>query len=156
MRTAAEVSAEKLRGGFYTPDRLVDACFARAAGLVAGGALRMLEPSAGDGAFLRGVCRSPLCAAVAAVTAIEPLPPEAEKARRALGGGRTAEVLHASAVAWAADTEERFDLAVALRLGDRLGVRVAGVANLWIPVLLGALSRLRPGGRSRSSCRPSA
>ena len=164
MRTAAEVSAEKLRGGFYTPDRLVDACFARAAGLVAGGALRMLEPSAGDGAFLRGVCRSPLCAAVAAVTAIEPLPPEAEKARRALGGGRTAEVLHASAVAWAADTEERFDLAVgnppfvryqfvsaadraaALRLGDRLGVRVAGVANLWIPVLLGALSRLRPGG----------
>jgi adenine-specific DNA-methyltransferase len=164
MRTAGQVSAEKLRGGFYTPDPLVDACYARIAELAGGGGLRLLEPSAGDGAFLRGLRRSPVRAAVAAVTAIEPLEIEAEKARRALAGGPAGEVLRASAVAWAAATDERFDLAVgnppfvryqfvpaadrsaALALGDRLGLRVAGVANLWIPVLLGALSRLRPGG----------
>jgi hypothetical protein len=165
MRTAREVSAAKLRGGFYTPDRLVDVCWARIADLAGGSALRVLEPSAGDGAFVRGLARSPLRAAVAAVTAIEPMEIEAEKTRRALADGALAgEVRRASAVAWAAATEERFDVAAgnppfvryqfvsaadrdaALRLGQRLGLRVAGVANLWIPVLLGALSRLRAGG----------
>jgi adenine-specific DNA-methyltransferase len=165
MRTAGQVSAEKLRGGFYTPDRLVDVCFARVAELAPGSGLRMLEPSAGDGAFVRGLARSPLRAAVGSVLAIEPMEIEAEKARRALADGAAAgEVRRRSAVAWAAATGERFDVAVgnppfvryqfvagadrdaALRLGARLGLRVAGVANLWIPVLLGALSRLRPGG----------
>jgi hypothetical protein len=165
MRTAGEVSAAKLRGGFYTPDRLVDVCCARIAERARGSGLRVLEPSAGDGAFVRGLGRSPLRAAVAAVTAIEPMEIEAEKARRALADAALAgEVRRASAVAWAAESDETFDAAVgnppfvryqfvapadrdaAVRLGDRLGMRVAGVANLWIPVLLGALSRLRPGG----------
>jgi adenine-specific DNA-methyltransferase len=165
MRTAGEVSAEKLRGGFYTPDRLVDACWARIAERVGGSGLRVLEPSAGDGAFVRGLARSPLRAAVANVTAIEPMAIEAVKARRALADGALAgEVRRASAVAWAVASDETFDVAAgnppfvryqfvsaadrraADRLGERLGVRVAGVANLWIPVLLGALSRLRAGG----------
>jgi adenine-specific DNA-methyltransferase len=165
MRTAGEVSAEKLRGGFYTPPALVDVCLARVAELVDRAGLRVLEPSAGDGAFVRGLHRSPLRAAVASVTAIEPAEIEAEKTRRALAGGSVAgEVVVGSAIAWAATTHAGCDVAVGnppfvryqfvsaadrdatLRLGDRLGVRVAGVANLWIPVLLGALSRLRAGG----------
>src|SRR5215210_5189459 len=113
MRTAGEVSAEKRRGGFYTPDALVDVCFARIAELAGGSGLRLLEPSAGDGAFVRGLRRSPLRPAVAAVTAIEPMQIEAEKARRALGdGGLAGAVLCASAVAWAAGTDDRCDVAV--------------------------------------------
>ncbi|HEX2104234.1 MAG TPA: hypothetical protein VHF51_11320 [Solirubrobacteraceae bacterium] len=165
MRTTGEVSAAKLRGGFYTPDPLVDTCWARVADLVGGSGLRMLEPSAGDGAFVRGLRRSPLRSAVAAIMAIEPLEIEAERMRRALADGPAAgDVLTTSAVAWAATTGDAFDVAVgnppfvryqfvtaadrdaALALGERLGLRVAGVANLWIPVLLGALSRLRAGG----------
>jgi hypothetical protein len=38
------------------------------------------------------------------------------------------------------------DRAAILRLGARLRVEFAGVSNLWIPVLLSALSRLRRGG----------
>jgi adenine-specific DNA-methyltransferase len=165
VKTARQVSAEKLRGGFYTPDRLVDVCYARIADHIDGPGLRLLEPSAGDGAFVRGLGRSPVRSAVGAVTAIEPMEIEAEKARQALAdGSAVGEVLPTSAIAWAAGTEAQYDVAVgnppfvryqflspadrdaALRLGDRLGVRVAGVANLWIPVLLGALSRLRSGG----------
>jgi adenine-specific DNA-methyltransferase len=166
MRTAGQVSAEKLRGGFYTPDPLVDLCLARVAALVGGGGgLRLLEPSAGDGAFLRGLRRSSLRGAVGSVLAIEPLEIEAEKARRALADGPApGEVLTGSVIAWAAATEAECDVAVgnppfvryqfisaadramADRLGARLGLRVAGVSNLWIPVLLGALSRLRLGG----------
>jgi adenine-specific DNA methylase len=166
MRTAGEVSAQKLRGGFYTPDTLVDVCLERARELTGRrGDLRLLEPSVGDGAFLRGLGSSPLRAAIREVTALEPLEIEAARARRALAaGGLAGDVRCASAIGWAAATDERFDVAVgnppfvryqfvpaadreaALALGARLGVRVAGVANLWIPVLLGALSRLRPGG----------
>jgi adenine-specific DNA-methyltransferase len=159
------VTAEKLRGGFYTPAPLVDLCLARVAELASGDALRVLEPSAGDGAFLRGLARSPLRAALTGVVAIEPMEIEAEKARRALAaGGLPGTVLAESAVVWAAGTGEEFDAVVgnppfvryqfvARRdreatdaLGGRLGVRLAGVGNLWIGVLLGALSRLRDGG----------
>ena len=143
----------------------MDVCLARLAALHAGGPLRVLEPSAGDGAFLRGLARSPLREAIACVTAIEPLALAAAQARRALRtGGLAGEVLARSAIPWAAGTEERFEAAVgnppfvryqfvsaadraaAAALAARLGLRIHGVANLWIPVLLGALSRLRAGG----------
>ena len=168
MRSRAEVSAEKLRGGFYTPAPLVDRCLERVIGLLAGGppragGLRVLEPSAGDGAFLRGIARGPLRGVTARVLAIEPHAVEARKAARALEG-LSGEVRAASAVVWAAAADEAFDAAVgnppfvryqfvpaadraaALGLARRLGVALSGVSNLWIPVLLGALSRLAPGG----------
>jgi adenine-specific DNA-methyltransferase len=166
VRSAQQTSAAKLRGGFYTPDALVELCLRRAAELAPPGSLRVLEPSAGDGAFVRGIARSAeLRGRVAHLQAIEPLEIEAEKARRALrGAGLAGAVSPGSAIAWAAGTEETYDAAVgnppfvryqfastadrgaAGRLGDRMGLRFAAVGNLWIGVLLGALSRLRPGG----------
>jgi adenine-specific DNA-methyltransferase len=159
------VTAEKLRGGFYTPTPLVDLCLARLAELACGSSLRLLEPSAGDGAFLHGLARSRLRGAVTGVTALEPMEIEAEKARRALAaGGLPGTVLAESALIWAAGTGEEFDAVVgnppfvryqfvarrdreaAEALAGRLGIRLAGVSNLWIPVILGALSRLRAGG----------
>jgi adenine-specific DNA methylase len=165
MRVASEVSAEKLRGGFYTPDALVQHCLRRIATLLPADAIRVLEPSVGDGAFIRNLPRSPLASRIASITAIEPMEIEAEKARRALGAsGIDGDVLATSAIDWASGTTDAFDAAIgnppfvryqfisaadrasAVELAARLGIHLGGVANLWIPVLLGALSRLRPGG----------
>lgn len=166
MRTRAEVTAEKLRGGFYTPDRLVDLCLERIAGLTRDRTtLRVLEPSVGDGAFIRGLERSSLAATVGRVTAIELSAGEAAKADAALSaspfGG---DVRIGSAIEWAVATQEQFDVAVGnppyvrfqfidaadrastTLLARRLDVTFAGVSNLWLPVLLGALGRLCDGG----------
>lgn len=167
MKTRTQVTADKLRGGFYTPDALVDHCLSRVAELVGDRAgLRLVEPSAGDGAFVRGLARSTsLRARVSGIVGVELLDIEAEKARRSLAQTDIAgEIRHGSAVAWSAASAERFDVAVgnppfvryqfvsredreaALALAARLGIDLAGVSNLWIPVLLGALSRVRAGG----------
>ena len=167
MKTRAEVTSQKLRGGFYSPDPLVHRCLERVAQLVGGRtSLRVLEPSAGDGAFVRGIARcEALAPAVAAVVAIEPDVDEAAKCLRALDDGHLAgHVVTDSAIAWAATTHETFDCAVGnppyLRfqfLGEddkrrlpelerRAGVSFSGVTNLWIPLLIGALGRLDVGG----------
>jgi adenine-specific DNA-methyltransferase len=161
-----EVSSEKLRGGFYTPDPLVDVCFNRVAELCKGyEVLRVLEPSVGDGAFLRRLAEHPLCSRVESLLGIEIAEAEAEKARQ-LGRSMPfeARIYTASTLDWANNTHESFDVVVGnppfvrfqfvsesdLRateqLGRRLGLLFRGVSNLWIPVLLSALDRLRPDG----------
>src|SRR3546814_8927677 len=80
MKTRDEVTADKLRGGFYTPDGLVDLCLARIAALTRGrSGLRLLEPSSGDGAFIRGVARSSIRDRVESIDAVELLESEAAK-----------------------------------------------------------------------------
>jgi len=160
------VSAEKLRGGFYSPDVLVDLCLRRSADLLRGKRdLRVLEPAAGDGAFIRGLNRSPLAGKIAHVEAVEILDLEAQKASDALersglpGVVRTSNVLD-----WDQYSSTQFDLALgnppyvrfqfvsaedkqhALAIGAKLGITGAAVSNLWIPVFLLALQRLAPGG----------
>jgi adenine-specific DNA-methyltransferase len=168
MRLRDEVTADKLRGGFYTPPALVDFCWRRAAGLIdSERTFRVLEPSAGDGAFVRGIARTAadVQRRVTGVLAAEIIPEEAAKAEISL---RTLElpgqVLRRSILPWAADTDEWFglivgnppfvryqfvshaDKAAIATLGARLGLTFGGVGNLWIPVLLGSLARLEPGG----------
>jgi hypothetical protein len=127
--------------------------------------VRLLEPGAGDGAFVRGLARSPLRGRVHRLTALEPLAAEAEKARAAIDAASLCgEVRACSAVQWSALTAEEYDLAVGnppfvryqfvgdadraatVELAKRLGARLSGVSNLWVAVLLGALSRLAAGG----------
>lgn len=167
MRTREDVPAEKLRGGFYSPDPLVDLCLDRITRLTRGRApLRILEPSAGDGAFVRGIARhGTLAGRVAGVTAIEPLASEAAKCTAEMGSLRMPGRVHvASAISWAATTDDDFDAAVGnppfvrfqfvsaadkrsiQLLESRLGLSFAGVSNLWLPVLLGTLNRLLIGG----------
>jgi hypothetical protein len=166
VRSRAEVSADKLRGGFYTPPGLVDHCLERVCALVdRDRAVRVLEPGAGDGAFVHGLGRSVLRARVERIMALEPLQGEADKTLAAIAASALpGEVRRASAVRWAAGTDEQYDVAVgnppfvryqfvssedrasALDLARRLGVALSGVSNLWIPVLIGGLSRLAPGG----------
>jgi adenine-specific DNA methylase len=167
MKLRDEVTPEKLRGGFYTPAPLVEHCFARVRELVGDrSGLSLLEPSAGDGAFFRGLEHDAgLAARFESVHGVELVEEEAQRAQAALDSAGLRGSVHAgSAIAWACGTDEWFDVAVGnppfvryqflhpedralLReLGERLGVALPGVGNVWIPVLLGALARLRPGG----------
>lgn len=167
MKTIDVISADKLRGGFYSPPRLVHACLDRIAALSSGGTtrLRIFEPSAGDGAFIRGLRDHALSSRVHEVTAVEINPAEAAKCRQALAGaafggsvltgsvlngarpspgGHDAAVGNPPFVRFQFLTEE--DRAGALEIARDSGIPLAGVSNLWIPILLTALTRLRAGG----------
>lgn len=166
MKTRDRITADKLRGGFYTPDPLIDLCLSRIERLIQNRSdLAVLEPSAGDGAFIRGLGRSPLGEAISSLTAIEVSAPEAAKCDASLERtGLEGRVLCESSVGWAAATSDEFDVAAgnppfvrfqfvgdddredSAILADRMGISFAGVSNLWLPVLLGALGRLRVGG----------
>lgn len=166
MKVADAVSPEKLRGGFYTPETLVEVCLDRIEELAGGRTdLKVLEPSVGDGAFVRGLSRSRWDGRIGSLTGFELVEEEAAAARGELEaspmGGR---IVTRSAVAWAVESEEVFDVAVgnppylrfqflsaadkasAEELSRRLRYPFRGVSNLWIPVLLGALARLRESG----------
>ena len=86
MRTIDVISAEKLRGGFYSPPTLVHVCLDRIAALSSGapGPLRIFEPSAGDGAFIRGLRDHSIADRVKDLTAVELNPGEAAKCRQVL------------------------------------------------------------------------
>jgi adenine-specific DNA-methyltransferase len=169
--TREAVTSDKLRGGFYSPDPLVDLCWRRVAALATRRAnLTVLEPSIGDGAFVRGLGRlESISRRVARVTGIEIVPAEAARAKLALNQlGLAGQVHQQSALAWyLTSAESDFDVAVgnppymrfqflsdddkdsATGVMEQLGIPRSGVANLWIPLLLGALERLRNGPPSR-------
>jgi adenine-specific DNA-methyltransferase len=165
MRTSDQVSADKLRGGFYSPPALVSVCLDRALELLGGREnLTVLEPSAGDGGFICGLAQHALGERVAEVTAVEIIATEAHKAAAALAiavvTGRvvTGSVLDPQVLATPHDVAVgnppfvRFqflsetDRAHIDQLGGRIGVAFKGVSNLWIPVFLAALNNLRDGG----------
>ena len=166
MKLREELSGDKLRGGFYSPDALVAVCLERIAELTAGRqGLHLLEPSVGDGAFVRGLRHHDLVHRLERITAIELLASEAEKCSAELHSQGFDGSVHAgSFLDWASRSDELFDCAVGnppfLRyqfvspedknpislLGQQINVSFAGVSNLWIPIFLGALARLRIGG----------
>jgi adenine-specific DNA-methyltransferase len=165
VRTAAEVTPDKLRGGFYTPPSMVALALDRVRQFVGGRVgLRVLEPSAGDGAFLRGLAGHALADAVGSVQAVELLPGEAAAlAEIAPPGTARTRVHRGDVLEWFAEEPGEFDVVVgnppyvryqfisastraAITRLDPGGERLSGVSNLWIPVLLAALDRLAAGG----------
>lgn len=166
MRTQDAISFDKLRGGFYTPESLVRICLDRIVSLNGHKEeLAILEPSLGDGAFLRGVVTHPLAAHVQKFVGLEIASSEADKARAVARQAPFQTSVHnVSAIEWSCKSSQLFDVVVgnppfvryqfisdedvrsAQKLGERLGVSFAGVSNLWVPVLTGALSRLGPEG----------
>ena len=110
MKTSSEATAEKLRGGFYTPTELVVHCFRRIRELVGDRSeLALVEPAAGDGAFLRGLAASPLAEQIESVVAIELDEAESAAVRRALQGLQSArkQLILGSAVGWAGSEFKR-------------------------------------------------
>ena len=166
MLTRDVVSSDKLRGGFYSPDVLVDLSLGRIEALVQDRTnLRLLEPSVGDGAFLRGLARHSVGSRVGEVLGVEIMPREASAAAAELQkAGYEGRVLTANALEWNQGSNEVFDVVVgnppyvrfqflspedrqrAIEIGADSGVPGSAVSNLWIPVFLLALSRLRAGG----------
>jgi adenine-specific DNA-methyltransferase len=166
LKTANQLSADKLRGGFYSPPRLVRACLDRVAALTGDRqSLKVLEPSAGDGAFVRGLAHHDLGARVSEVTAVEVNVEEAAKCSATLGGAPFSGTVIADSILNGARSHLlTYDAAVgnppfvrfqflsfedrqgAVAVANESGLALGGVSNLWIPVLLTALTRLTPGG----------
>ena len=163
-------------GWLLHPESLVRFCLERLCRLLPQGEdLRLVEPSAGDGAFIRGIGGDQyLVKRIRELAAIEPFDIEAGKCRKALERTKLdGAVIADSAVRWAVEADDHFDAAVGnppfLRyqfisandrgripdLGTRAGLSFAGVSNLWLAVLVAALCRLSPVARSASSSRPS-
>ena len=167
MKTRIDMTADKLRGGYYSPDELVDRCLDRISELTAGqGQLRILEPSAGDGAFIRGLQRNRLLARrTSRLDLIELVPTEAAQCAAELERcGVAGTVQTGSTIPWASASNETYEVAVGNppyvrfqivpdsdraampSLEAKIGVSFGGVSNLWLPVLVGALDHLVTGG----------
>jgi adenine-specific DNA-methyltransferase len=166
VKTADQVSGDKLRGGFYTPVELVRVCLDRLDALTSGReGLSVLEPSAGDGAFIRGLARHRVSSRVAEVMAIERVAAEAAKC---FAGASPVpfdlNVVTGSALDHEHWEQPRYDAAIgnppfvrfqfvppgdvdaAAVLASHLGLSFAGVSNLWLPVFLAAMTALKDGG----------
>jgi adenine-specific DNA-methyltransferase len=166
LKTADRMSADKLRGGFYSPARLVQVCLDRVAALSHGRtSLHVFEPSAGDGAFLRGLRDHELAPRIGQVTAVEINAAEAARCQDSLDSASfQGTVLAGSVLSGARPLLGKYDVAVgnppfvrfqflteedrngAFDIAAANGLKLTGVSNLWIPVILAALTRLRAGG----------
>ncbi|RJX69289.1 SAM-dependent methyltransferase [Tsuneonella suprasediminis] len=167
MKFIEDQTAQKLRGGYYTPLDLAS-FIARWVGEI--NPDKVLEPSCGDGAFFQamsdvgGFEKS-------ALTGFELDSDEAGKAtRRAkqLNLSKAA-VRSEDFLGWAIENMtkggERFDAAVgnppfvryqflppqfqvrAATIFDELGLKFTKHTNAWVPFILASMSLLRPGGR---------
>lgn len=147
----AAVSAQKVRGGYYTPEAV--ARFLARWVAEAGGTL--LEPSCGDGHILRE-----LVAVANDVQGVELIPEEAEKART-LARVDTSNFFDWFTVAdhgqwdgvagnppyirfgnWA--EEQR---SAALALMSKVGLRPTKLTNAWVPFVIASTLATRDGGR---------
>ena len=168
MKIMEEVTSEKLRGAFYTSPALVQACLNRIVALLdTHQSIRVLEPSSGDGAFVRGfqpyVVRREITNPH--LTCIELMESEAVSCREALKNCRLdGNVIHSSFFPWMDNNNFAFDAVVGnppfvryqfVPENDRLlaewllrarGKELQGVSNLWIPFVLLSLDLLREGG----------
>ena len=159
----AAPTAQKMRGGYYTPRALAEHMCQWA---IRSPTDRVIEPSCGDGSFLTAA--SPMLGGGGSLTAIEVVPKEIEKAKLSVNGA-------AAPVDWrcgsffdlaAALLEgERFDVALgnppfirfqhfdrrerdrAFGLVRRFGYRPTGLANAWVAFVQLAAELLREGGR---------
>ena len=167
------LSAEKLRGGYYTS--------AEVARWICAWAVRsqedcVLEPSCGDGVFVAAAANrlrelGATCAeARQRVTGIEIVEEEAKKARERLGkalGGKHADCVEsADFFAWREERARKpFDAvvgnppfiryqtfpepsrALAMAMMRKAGLAPNKLTNIWVPFVVAACACLKPGGR---------
>lgn len=164
MKFKADQTAQKLRGGYYTPADLA-AFLAR--WVVGKGATSLLEPSCGDGAFWPALAE---CAPACDITAFELDPEEARKARSSARRLRLPATINGKDfLGWALhrieQRETSFDAVIgnppfiryqflppefqdlAERVFASLGLPFTKHTNAWVPFIAASLAVLRPGGR---------
>jgi adenine-specific DNA methylase len=167
MNFIANESAEKLRGGYYTP---ADIALFLSRWVLVTEPKAILEPSCGDGSFVRALGAAPGSRPGLRLTACELDPIEAEKARAAAAHvrGLRAEILNVEFLSWILDRSTlppEFDAVVgnppfvryqyltellqqrAEQVIRGFGLRFTRHTNAWVPFVVASLSRLRPGGR---------
>ena len=167
MKFIEDQTAQKLRGGYYTP---LDLAAFISQWVRALEPTRVLEPSCGDGAFLQAMATVGGFGETK-VVGFELDDVEARKAawRAKELGLVNVDVRATDFLAWAIDNMreggERFDAVVgnppfvryqflpptfqtrAARIFDELGLKFTKHTNAWVPFILASMSLLRPGGR---------
>lgn len=150
---AAVPTAEKLRGGYYTPEPLARFL----AEWVGAAGPRLLEPSCGDGAILRHL------PARGDIVGVELMPEEAARARIA---APAAAVVESDFFEWFSPVQEgawdgvcgnppfiRFQSwteptrGLAFDVMRRVGMRPTKLTNAWVPFVVASSLAVRPGGR---------
>jgi len=158
-------SSRKLRGGYYTPAKLVDFLVRYCA---IGEPATILEPSCGDGAFFKGIASH---VANSSATGFEIDAGEASKAvERAKALDLHDLIVHPTDfLSWAVNhlrtSSTRFDAVVgnppfiryqylpssfqhnAQQIFYSLGCHFTKHTNAWVPFVLASFALLRPGGR---------
>lgn len=166
------LSADKLRGGYYTPkavaEWLTQWAVRKAADMV-------LEPSAGDGSFLEAAASRLLALgaepaeAASQIKGVELLDSEAkaagERLTRTLGACGKSAIVDGDFFGWREKQRGMFDVVVgnppfiryqsfpepargrAMALMERAGFKPNRLTNIWVPFVVAAAEALKPGGR---------
>jgi adenine-specific DNA-methyltransferase len=160
MKLITEASAEKLRGGFYTPEPIAE--FVLRWGINGSNDFDILEPSCGDGVFLEQLQKNNF--KYNSVTAVELDEVEAEKAEKIKLKNK--EIINADFHTYCNNTHKRFDLIVGnppyiryqffdrlqqVEAGDifiKAGLTYSKLTNAWVSFVVGSSLLLKDkGGR---------
>jgi adenine-specific DNA-methyltransferase len=159
MELLENTSEEKLRGGFYTPKPIAD--FILKWALNGNETYDILEPSVGDGAFLRQIRENQF--RYLSITAIEINEAEAEKARNIHLPNTT--VITGDFFKYCNSTLQRFDLSIgnppfiryqffdkeqraeAERIFWKAGLHYSKLTNPWVPFVVGSSLLLKEKGK---------
>ncbi|OUJ11675.1 Eco57I restriction-modification methylase domain-containing protein [Acetobacter okinawensis] len=158
-------SAEKLRGGYYTPADLAT-FLARWVSKISPN--RTLEPSCGDGIFFEAINNSKLSGEIVGFELDEAEAQKSQERAQTLGLSRV-NIRASDFLGWALeamdDKTERFDAVIgnppfiryqylpalfqdrAQAIFDRLGCKFTKHTNAWVSFVLASFELLRPGGR---------
>jgi adenine-specific DNA-methyltransferase len=159
MKLIKNATAEKIRGGFYTPEPI--AAFILKWGINGNSDYDILEPSCGDGIFLEQLKVNDY--QFKSVTAIEFDEIEAEKANRIKLNKKA--VITADFHLYCNETKERFDLVVgnppyiryqyfheeqqneAIKVFNRAKLKYSKLTNAWVSFVVGSSLLLKDKGK---------
>lgn len=158
MKLISEASAEKLRGGFYTPEPIAE--FVLRWGINGSNDYDILEPSCGDGVFLEQLKKHKF--KFNTITAVELDEVEATKAVKI--NLKNKEIINADFHSYCNNTHKRFDLVVGnppyirYQFFDRLqqaeagdifikaGLTYSKLTNAWVSFVVGSSLLLKSNG----------
>ena len=159
MKLIEFASAEKLRGGFYTPEPIAD--FILRWGINGSSTFDILEPSCGDGVFLEQILNSH--SKYKSITAIEF--DEIEAAKANLIPLPNTRVINADFHVYCNETSDKFDLVIgnppyiryqyfdenqqkeAAFLFKRTGLTYSKLTNAWVSFVVGSSLLLKDTGK---------
>jgi adenine-specific DNA-methyltransferase len=167
MKFKADQTAQKLRGGYYTPQNLADFVTKWVLNIKP---KSILEPSCGDGTFISALKNTTRRKAIN-ISAFELFDTEAEKAREKceLYNFKNSEVIEGDFLTWANTAIKAGNTSFSGILGNppfiryqflepefqkqaelvfkQLNLKFTKHTNAWVPFILASIKLLEPGGR---------